>query len=77
MKFHVQLERTIDITVDAPDKNALTQVLGGMSTEDINNLADKNGDKWVFFLSQSGLTPARWTVVHDTIQETNNDDTHG
>ena len=69
MKFHVQLERTIDYIVEADDRSALELVLSRMTAEEANALAVENDSEWQYFIGPpGGPAPAAYIVADEQLK---------
>lgn len=70
MKYHVQLERTIDITVEADDRSSLELVLSRLTGEEANALAVANGSDWQYFIGPpGGPAKAAYIVTDEQLKE--------
>jgi hypothetical protein len=65
-KFHVQLERTIDIIVEAPDRASVVAALNNLPEIDADTIASQTDSKWVWAVSVAqGPAPATYDVTAD------------
>jgi hypothetical protein len=70
-KFHVQLERTIDIVVEAPDRASLSSVLNSIYEGDADVIASETNNKWTYAISSAqGPAPATYVVTPDGLAKT-------
>jgi len=70
LKYHVQMERTIDIIVEADDRRALEAALARLTGEEGNALAVASGSDWQYFIGPPmGPAKAAYIVTDEQLKE--------